>query len=93
MNVLLMTFGACVMAATTVYAQYQVTRYTAGDRKVMLTRAVLIAVGCALGYLSAASFPDDSILALLAFVIGFGTVHVPAAFILFIKHERGAGKS
>ena len=81
------------MAATAVYAQHQVRRYTAGDRKVMLTRAVLIAVGFALGYLSAASFPNDPVLAFLAFVIGFGTVHVPAAFILFIKQERGAGKS
>jgi hypothetical protein len=81
------------MAAIAAYAQYQVPRFTAGSRKVMLTRAVLIAVGVAFGYLSAASFPNDLSSALPAFVIGFGIVHFPAAFILFVKRERGSGRS
>jgi hypothetical protein len=29
----------------------------------------------------------------LAFLIGFGAVHFPAAFILFVKGRRGSGKS
>jgi hypothetical protein len=88
-----MGLGACLMAAIAAYAQYHIPRHTAGASRVMLTRGVLIAVGIALGVLSAASFPRDPVLQLLAFMIGFGTVHVPAAFILFVKHERGTGKS
>ena len=93
MNVFLMILGASLMAAIAAYAQYHVARHTAGERKVVLTRGVLIAVGFAFGCLSAVSFPRDPLLQFLAFVIGFGVVHFPAAFILFVKHERGTGKS
>ena len=81
------------MAAIAVYAQYQVPRFTAGSRNVLLTRAVLIVVGLAFGYLSAASFPNDPYATALAFVIGFGIVHFPAACILFVKRARGSGTS
>lgn len=93
MTLLLMVLAASGMAAIAAYAQYRIPRFTAGESKALLTRGVLIVVGGAFGYLFARSFPDDPVLALLAFLIGFGTVHFPAAFILFVKQERGSGKS
>lgn len=93
MTLFLLTLAALGMAAIAVYAHYRIPRFTAGERNVWLTRAVLIVVGAAFGYLSAASFPNDPFAALLAFVIGFGTVHFPTACILFVKQERGSGES
>jgi hypothetical protein len=93
MEFLLMSLAACGMAAIAAYAQFRIPNFTTGERKVLLTRGVLITVGAALGCLSARSFPNDPVLALLAFMIGFGVVHFPAAFILFVKQERGSGKT
>jgi hypothetical protein len=57
----------------------------------VLTRILLLAAGAAFGLIWARNFPDDPYLAVLAFVIGFGAVHIPAALILFLR--RGAGKA
>jgi hypothetical protein len=51
-----------------------------------------VLVGVAFGLLGTADFKERS-LQLLAFVIGFGLVHLPAAVILFVKGRRGAGRS
>ena len=75
------------------YAQLEIARYTALRSAAVLTRTVLIAVGLAFGFVAALNDPGDPPRAMLAFVIGFGAVHFPAAFILFVKHARGAGKS
>jgi hypothetical protein len=75
------------------YAQLHVPRYTATRQGILLTRAVLLVMGIAFGYVSAQTYAGDRSLALLAFLIGFGAVHVPAAIILLIKHARGSGKT
>lgn len=54
---------------------------------------VLALVGLALGYVMAASYAGDRASALLVFLIAFGAVHVPAAFILFLRRARGEGRS
>ena len=87
---ILLTLLALLLA---IYAQLRIPRFTAGRQAIILTRAILIVVGIAFGYVAAASYADDRFLTLLAFLIGFGAVHVPAAFILFIKKERREGKS
>ena len=84
---------AALLLAAAGYAQHQIPRYTATSEKIMLARAVLLAVGVASGAVSAAIYGIDTVAGLLAFLIGFGAVHVPAAFILLIKRGRGAGKS
>jgi hypothetical protein len=57
-------------------------------------RGILIAVGIAFGYVTTSFYVQaDGIRGLLAFLGGFGLVHVPAAFILFLKRQRGEGKS
>lgn len=91
---LLATLAAAVLLTATGYAQYRIPRHTSGAGKVMLTRLVLIVTGLAFGYVLAQTYSDSRGLPwLLVFLNGFGLVHLPAAIILFIKSERGSGKS
>ena len=76
-----------------VYAQMQIPRYTANGRGALFTRVVLLATGIAFGYAAATVYSLDPGPAALNFLIAFGLVHVPAAFILFIKSARHAGKT
>jgi cyanate permease len=91
-NLLFLTLLAAVNVLAAGYAHRQIPTYTAGVRRVLFTRLVLLGVGIAVGYVSA-SYMSDPLAALLAFLIGFGAVHLPAAMILFIKRGRGAAKS
>src|SRR5262245_43756874 len=92
MNLLFLTLLAAVNLLAAGYAQRQIPTFTAGARRVLFTRLVLLGVGVALGYV-AASEMSGTVPALLAFSIGFGAVHLPAAMILFVKRRRGAAKS
>jgi hypothetical protein len=75
------------------YAQYRIPRHTTGGTKIALARGLLLVTGVILGSLFAASYADNGLRALLAFLVGFGGVHVPAAVILFVKGAAGTGKS
>lgn len=90
MTLLIVLAAVALVAAA--YAQHQIPRYTAGNGRVWFLRGVLVAVGLLVG-LAAARYTSDSGRAFLGFLIGFGAVHVPAAFILFLKQARGAAKS
>jgi hypothetical protein len=93
MAIFLAAFLALLLLAAAGYAQLQIPRFTAGSGKTALTRIVLVVIGIAFGFITAGPYANARLPAVLAFLIGFGAVHVPAAFILFIKRERGAGKS
>lgn len=88
-----MLLTALVTMAAAVYAQSRIPRFTAERRNVLLTRAVLAAVGVASGFVAATLYGTSGVNVLLAFLAGFGAVHVPAAFILLIKWGRGAGQT
>ena len=75
------------------YAQLHISQFTASASYAVLTRAILIAVGVAFGWVAAVNFASDPTRAMLALIIGFGAVHFPAAFILFIKAARHSEKS
>ena len=91
---LLLTIAVAVLLLTAAgYAQYRIPYHTAGTAKVALTRGMLILAGIEFGYVGAAGADAPGGLAFLLFLIGFGLVHTPAAIILFIKRERGAGRS
>jgi hypothetical protein len=92
MQTLWMMFLAALLMTAVGYAQFLIPRYTAGTARVALARGVLIVVGIGLGVVSAALYAEPG-LAILAFIIGFGAVHFPAALILLIKRARGAGKT
>lgn len=85
--------GAALALAVALFAHTQLPRFTDGHAATLLTRAVLIAVGAAVGYVAATSSAGDPLRPALLFLIGFGAVHFPAAFILWVKRERGEGKS
>ena len=89
---LLVAFAG-MAAFVAIYAQRRIPQFTAGTAMPALTRVLLAVVGLAVGYLAVTAYPNDRAAALLAFVVGFGVVHVPAALILFFKGQRGAGKS
>jgi len=83
---------ALLLLAAAAYAQKQIPVFTKGRTNIRIARAILILVGIAFG-LTAAAYVRSDLPKLLAFAIGFGIVHVPAAIVLFIKGKRGEGKS
>jgi len=82
---------AAVLAPAALYAHYRLAFHIAGTGKIWLVHAVLAIAGAGLGYVTATGYAGAN--ALLAFLAGFGAVHLPAAVILSIKWMRGAGKS
>lgn len=78
--------------AAAVYAQRQLPRYIAGGRRASILRGVLMVTGLAVGSL-ATMYAAQPHVAVLAFLSGFGAVHVPAAVILLLKRARNAGRS
>ncbi len=95
MNLYLLVPGAAIGLALAAYAQSQIPRYTAARPAILLTRTILIAVGLAFGAVAALPYAvaADVLRTALIFLCGFGAVHFPAAFILFVKRERGSGKT
>ena len=92
MEILIQAILALLLLTVAVYAQRQIPVYTRGRARIMVARAILALVGIAFG-LTAITYVHGYIPKLLTFLIGFGTVHVPAAIVLFIKGQRGEGKS
>ncbi len=93
MNTNMLFIGAAFALAIALFAHTQLARFTAGHAAALLTRIVLIAVGAAFGYIAAIYSAGDPVRPALLFLIGFGAVHFPAAFILWVKRERGEGKT
>ena len=77
---------AAVLLALAAYAQHRIALFAAGSGKTAFTRALLAIVGVLAGWVGAAYAPPG--LAWIAFIQGFGVVHVPAALILFLKRAR-----
>jgi hypothetical protein len=90
--IFILALAAAGSLAVAIYAHWEIPRFTAGARRVWLLRILLVGVGLAFGH-AAARYAGDTTVAFLAYVLGFGAVHLPAAFVLFIKRERGAEKS
>ncbi|HYC48298.1 MAG TPA: hypothetical protein VED01_22725 [Burkholderiales bacterium] len=89
MNIVL----AAIALAAAVYTQWQIPRFTASRASIIAARGILAAVGAAFGYVTATLGADEHLAPIVAFIIGFGAVHVPAALILLIKTARHAGRS
>jgi hypothetical protein len=72
------------------YTHARLRYHSATRRQEWLTRVVLIVTGIAFGVTMAIIYSFRfGIWPPLTFVAAFGLVHVPAAFILFIKRHRG----
>lgn len=84
---LLMLTAATLAAA--IYAQYRLPFHTATLTHAWITRLVLIVTGVAFGWAVTLYYMQATgINAVLVFLSALGLVHVPAAFILFLKRER-----
>jgi hypothetical protein len=83
---------AAVLLAIAAYAHYRIPFHTAGRRSVVLTRAFLVISGIVVGGVAAVLMPDRQA-AVVAFVQGFGVLHVPAALSLLLKRARHEGRS
>jgi hypothetical protein len=92
MDTIVALLSAIVMLGVAAYAQAQIPAFTSGTGKIALTRGLLIAVGVAVGLVNAA-YVENAFERAMALLTGFGLVHLPAAAILFIKGQRGSGKT
>jgi hypothetical protein len=86
MTILILLLVAVVVLAAAAHAQWMLRLYTVGGSRVKFMRLVLAALGVTVGYI-ATSYASDALQTLLAFMIGFGGVHAPAAAILCLKHK------
>ena len=92
MQTIVLFIAAGVLLFLAGYAHRQIAYFTQGSTNIFVARLILVVVGVLFGWISAAG-ESDTLVQLLRFLIGFGMVHLPAAVILFIKGQRGAGKS
>jgi hypothetical protein len=92
MDILLEAFLALLLLTTAIYAHKQLPFFTAGKGRIVLLRTILVLTGIGFG-LMAKSYVMEPMHQIMAFAIGFGMVHLPAAVILLIKAKRGEGKS
>ena len=87
----LVLFLLCLPALfAAVWAHYRLSAHSPGTR--WITSGVLVVVGLAFGWVMASVYAENQGLEkVLIFIISFGMAHVPAAFILQLKHWRGSG--
>lgn len=79
--------------AAAVYAQHRLPFHTATSRQALFSRGLLGIVGLGVGWVAAgAAAPGEPLERMIAFLTGFGLVHVPAAFILYSKRLRGVSR-
>jgi len=82
---------AVLTLAAAAYAQWRLPFHTTTATSRWSTGLLLLGTGLAFGFVLAQYYLETEGLAwLLVFLSGFGLVHVPAAFILFLKRRRAA---
>lgn len=90
MEMVLLLFLTIALVATAVYAQYRLGVQAKTVKRVWLARLVLMIAGLAFGYVVVFYYVSiQGVAALLTFLCAFGLAHVPAAFVLWIKQQRG----
>lgn len=92
MDILLESVLALALLTTAIYAHRQLPLFTAGRGRIVLLRTILALTGIGFG-LVAKSYVQEPLQQIMAFAIGFGIVHIPAAIVLMVKAKRGEGKS
>lgn len=89
---ILMTLFAVLGLTSAVYAHLQARRYIATKAGAITTHLILLGLGLVFGYVTADTYPEPP-LRWLAFLVGFGAVHIPPAIVLLIKRARHSPKS
>ena len=94
MTIVFMISVTILLLAAAAYTHLRIGQHTRRARNRALLRGVLIVAGGGFGYVTTIYYLQaEGLRALLGFLSGFGLVHVPAAFILFLKRMRGDGQS
>lgn len=90
------TFIAALVAAVTLaaaaFVHRQLPHFTATSARLLAARAVLLGIGLASGFVASQMY-GEVLASPLAFLDGFGVVHLPAGAILYLKGMRGEGPS
>ena len=81
---------ATVTVAAAIYVQYRLPYLTATRTQAGWARAILMVTGLAFGWvvLKRIGSHEDNWMQVLIFLAAWGLVHVPAAFILFLKNQQ-----
>lgn len=74
--------------AAAVYTHYRLPFHSGTPKQLWISRAILVLIGAAFGWVNVQIYAAEPSLQILVFLSAFGVVHVPAAFILFIKRQR-----
>ena len=84
-----MTVLTAVLLAVAALAHLRLEAYQRSTR--WFTRAVLLAIGLAFGWVMVTAYTDETsgLARVLVFVSAAALVHLPAAFVLQFKHWRG----
>lgn len=75
------------------YAQWQLPHFVLQESRALAVRLLLVFLGVAVGITMGRTWPGPDAVPASLFFIGFGLVHVPAALILFLKRQRGEGRT
>jgi hypothetical protein len=75
------------------YAQWQTENFVLDRARAMGIRMLLVLLGIAVGIVFARTTLGSDAEPAAVFFIGFGLVHLPAAAILFLKRQRGEGRT
>lgn len=90
MDTALLVLLAAAALAAMAYVHYRLPVHTRHAGSTWFLRALLAGVGALAGYLGLLwTFDQPIATRWAAFLLGFGVVHVPAFFILWIKRQRG----
>lgn len=84
-GMVIMTVATLAAAA---YAQYRIPFHTTTKSHLWFSRLLLLILGVIFGWVTSNRYPVEGFTKALVFLSAFGIVHVPAAFILFIKRQR-----
>ena len=89
MNIFFLFLVSLSTLFAAVWAHYRLNTHTFGTR--WITRGLLIVLGLACGWVMAffVYAGSQGLEQALIFISAFGMAHVPAAFILQLKHWRG----
>ncbi|MBA2492137.1 MAG: hypothetical protein ACR2KU_04580 [Gammaproteobacteria bacterium] len=78
-----------LLLGAAVYAHWRLPFHTTNTWHTLISRLILLVVGVAFGVAMATTNTNgQGTQWLIAFGAGFGSVHVPAAAILFLKRQR-----
>jgi putative effector of murein hydrolase LrgA (UPF0299 family) len=75
------------------YAQWRIADFVLDEAQALLLRMLLLFLGVAVGVMLARTWLQSAAAPAAIFFTGFGLVHLPAAIILFLKGQRGEGRT